>query len=87
MLDEKFLDASEMEPPAPFEQALSLLAVLQPGEYLRMSHRMIPWPLFEYCRERNLEHRVQSGETAKYDILFWYEQDTDRISQLFRDEP
>ena len=86
MLDEKFFDASEMEPPLPFEQALSLLAALQPGEYLRMAHRMIPWPLLEYCQERNLEHRVQPGETAKYDILFWYKQDTDRISHLFRGE-
>ena len=87
MLDEKFLDASEMEPPLPFEQALSLLAGLRPGEYLRMAHRMIPWPLFEYCHERKLEHRVQPGETAKYDILFWFKQDTDRISRLFRGEP
>jgi hypothetical protein len=87
MLDEKFLDASEMEPPLPFEQALLLLAELQPGEYLRMAHRIIPWPLFEYCCEHKLEHRVQPGETAKYDILFWYKQDTDRISRLFRGEP
>lgn len=86
MLDEKFLDASNMEPPVPFEQALLLLAGLQPGEYLRMAHRMIPWPLFEYCNERKLEYRVQPGETAKYNILIWYKQDTDRISRLFRGE-
>ena len=84
MLDEKFLDASNMEAPVPFEQALLLLAELQPGEYLRMAHRMIPYPLFEYCNERKLEYRVQPGETAKYNILIWYKQDTDRISQLFR---
>ena len=86
MLDEKFLDASHMEAPVPFEQALLLLAELQPGEYLRMAHRMIPWPLFEYCNERKLEYRVQPGETAKYNILIWYKQDTDRISRLFRGE-
>ena len=86
MLDEKFLDASDMEPPVPFEQALLLLAELQPGEYLRMAHRMIPWPLLEYCNERKLEYRVQPGETAKYNILIWYKQDTDRISRLFRGE-
>ena len=86
MLDEKFLDASDMEPPVPFEQALLLLAELQPGEYLRMAHRMIPWPLLEYCNERKLEYRVQPGETAKYNILIWYKQDTDRINGLFRGE-
>ena len=86
MLDEKFLDASDMEPPLPFEQALLLLAELQPGEYLRMAHRLIPWPLLEYCNERKLEYRVQPGETAKYNILIWYKQDTDRINGLFRGE-
>jgi len=87
MLDEKFLDASGMEPPLPFEQALALLAALRPGEYLRMAHRIIPYPLFEYCNERKLEYRVQPGETAKYDILIWYKQDAGSISHLFRGEP
>ena len=87
MLDEKFLDASNMEAPVPFEQALLLLAELQPGEYLRMAHRMIPYPLFEYCIEQQLECRVQPGETARYDILIWHKQDTDKISRLFRDDP
>jgi hypothetical protein len=87
MLDEKFLDASEMEAPLPFVQALSLLAALQPGEYLRMAHRMIPYPLFDYCNAHQLEYRAQPGETAKYDILIWYKQDTDMISPLFRGDP
>jgi hypothetical protein len=86
MLDEKFLDASEMDPPLPFEQALSLLADLRPGEYLRMAHRMIPYPLLEYCTERKLEFRVQPGAVAKYDILIWYKQDADSISGLFKGE-
>ena len=86
MLDEKFLDASNMEAPVPFEQALLLLAELQPGEYLRMAHRMIPYPLLDCCNERRLEYRVQRGETAKYDILIWHKQDTEMISHLFRDE-
>jgi len=87
MLDEKFLDASELEAPMPFVQALSLLAELQPGEYLRMAHRMIPYPLFDYCNEHKLEYRAQPGETAKYDILIWHKQDTDMISHLFRGDP
>ena len=87
MLDEKFFDASEMGAPMPFVQALSLLAELQPGEYLRMAHRMIPYPLFDYCNEHKLEYRAQPGETAKYDILIWHKQDTDMISHLFRGDP
>jgi hypothetical protein len=86
MLNEKFLDASGMEPPAPFEQALALLTGLQPGEYLRMVHRMIPYPLFDYCHEHKLEYRVQHGKTASYDILIWHRQDTELISRLFEDD-
>ena len=87
MLDEKFLDASAMEPPQPFEQALALLAELRPGEYLRLAHRMIPYPLLDYCNDRKLEYRVQPGETARYEILIWYKEDTDGISRLFRGDP
>jgi len=87
MLDEKFFDASKMAAPMPFVQVLSLLAELQPGEYLRMAHRMIPYPLFDYCNEHKLEYRAQRGEIAKYDILIWHKQDTDMISHLFRGDP
>ena len=83
MPDEKFLDTSELEPPEPFEQALALLAELQPGEYLRMAHRRVPYPLFEYCNQRGLEYRVQPGQTARYDILIWYRQDREMVSRLF----
>jgi len=86
MLDEKFLDASEMEPPVPFEQALALLAELQPGQYLRMAHRMIPYPLFDYCNERKLEYRVLHGKAARYEVLIWYPQDTALISHLFEEK-
>lgn len=86
MLDEKFLDASEMEPPRPFEQALALLAELRPGEYLRMAHRMIPYPLFDYCNEHQLEYRVLRGKVARYEVLIWYQQDTALISCLFEDK-
>ena len=86
MLDEKFFDASEMEPPLPFEQALALLAELQPGEYLRMAHRMIPYPQFDYCNERKLEYRVLRGKATRYEILIWYQQDAALIRRLFEGE-
>ena len=82
MLDEKFFDASEMEPPRPFEQALALLADLRPGEYLRMAHRMIPYPLFDYCNECQLGYRVLRGKAARYEVLIWNQQDTALMSRL-----
>lgn len=77
MPDEKYLDASDMEPPRPFEEAVKLLAQLRPGEYLRMAHRMIPYPLFDYCREHAFAYRLLPGTTARYDILIWHAEDGD----------
>jgi hypothetical protein len=73
---EKFLDASDMEPPQPLVAAVKLLEQLRPGEQLRMAHRMIPYPLFEYCRAHSLAYRVLPGTTARYDILIWHTADT-----------
>lgn len=84
MADEKFLDASDMEPPRPWEAAVELLAQLQPGEYLRMAHRMIPYPLFDYCRDHALAYRVLPGTRARYDILIWRADDRDLPAGLFR---
>ena len=86
MLNKKCLDASEMEPPEPFERATAILLHLQRGEYLRMAHRRIPWPLFDYARELSLEYRVQRGETTEYEILIWHREDTSLISGLFKGE-
>ena len=86
MPDEKYLDASDMEPPRPFEEAVKLLAQLQPGEFLRMSHRQIPYPLFDYCREHAFVYRLLPGATARYDILIWHEDDGDMCSGWPRDD-
>ena len=83
---EKFLDASDMEPPRPLEAAVRLLEELRPGEYLRMAHRMIPWLLFDYCRAHALEYRVLPGTTARYDILVWHAGDSEASAGRIRDD-
>lgn len=86
MPQEKFLDASDLEPPRPLAEALTLLAQLQPGEYLRMAHRMIPYPLFDYCREHGFTYRVRPGTTARYEILIWHAGDSDLPDGECRDD-
>jgi hypothetical protein len=87
MPDEIFLDASDMEPPLPLAAAVKLLVQLRPGEYLRMAHRMIPYPLFDYCREHALKYRVLPGTTASYDIFIWHAEDGDIPGGQTRNEP
>jgi hypothetical protein len=86
MLVEKFIDASEMEPPEPLERALSVLAELQPGQYLHMLIGRIPYPLFDYCSRHSLEYRVRTGDTAGYDIYIWNRADSGVAGELFRRE-
>lgn len=64
MLVEVVLDASEMEPPEPFDRATGILRELEPGQYLRMLHRRMPYPLLEFCQAMSLTYTVIVGAAA-----------------------
>lgn len=72
MAVEFILDASEWEPPRPFEEACEILQKLRPGEYLRMLHRRIPYPLFDFCRALSLQHQVIEGGSPAYQIIIYF---------------
>jgi len=69
------LDARELEPPEPFERASEIVRQLQPGHYLRMLHRRVPYPLFDYCQPLSLDHAVIEDGDALYQILIYFPQD------------
>jgi len=71
MAVELTLDARLMEPPEPFDKALEILQKLQPGEYLCMLHRRIPYPLFEFCNALSLEHSVKEMPAGDFEILIY----------------
>ncbi|MDP6377601.1 MAG: DUF2249 domain-containing protein [Pseudomonadales bacterium] len=75
------LDASAMEPPEPFDRATEILRQLAPGHYLRMLHRRVPHPLFDFCREMSLSHCVIGGEASAYEIIIYYPADEPALRQ------
>lgn len=67
---DKELDVSDLEPPAPLERILDALMELRPGERLAVSHRRLPYPLFDMLRR--MGHRYETtGEEGGYRILIW----------------
>ncbi len=81
MSTEITLDAREMEPPQPFEQATEILRQLQPGQYLRMLHRRAPYPLFEFGQAMGLACEVLAGSSAPYEIIFYFPTDEQTLQQ------
>lgn len=65
------LDVRDLEPPEPLEQALAALAMLKPGEQLRMLHHREPFPLYAMLNERGLSHRTTQLSDDSYEILIW----------------
>lgn len=63
------LDARDLEPPEPMQQALAALAVLKPGEQLRMLLHREPFPLYAMLRERGFTHRTTQLADGSYEIL------------------
>lgn len=81
MSTEITLDAREMEPPQPFEQATEILRQLQPGQYLRMLHRRAPYPLFEFSQAMELACEVLENSPATYEIIFYFPTDKQALQQ------
>ena len=81
--EEILLDATAMEPPEPLQRATSILQQLERGQYLRMLHRRLPYPLFESCEQLEISYRHFAGQARdqknthanKCVILFWRSDD------------
>ena len=76
MAKEIVLDVHDLQPPQPMEKAIDALDKLTDGEYLKMIHRMQPFPLFNILTENNFKYRVKPGEKG-FDIYIWRSGDTD----------
>lgn len=76
MAIEIVLDVHDLQPPAPMEQALDALDKLNSGEYLKMIHRMQPFPLYNILAENNFRYLVKPGNHG-FDIYIWKVGDTD----------
>ena len=70
------LDAREMAPPQPFDEATAILRGLKQGQYLRMLHRRVPYPLFDFCKVLSLDHSVKESAAGDFVILVYHTDDT-----------
>ena len=75
------LDASELEHPEPFERATGILQELEPGQYLRMLHRRVPYPLFDFCRAMSLDYSVIEGSATPVEIIIYFPADGQALRQ------
>ena len=71
MAIEILLDVHDMQPPAPMELALDAVQKLQPGEYIKMIHRMQPFPLYNILFDNGFKHKVVTGTVSAFDIYIW----------------
>ncbi|WP_298137469.1 DUF2249 domain-containing protein [Acidiferrobacter sp.] len=69
---ERFVDASDLEPPEPLQVALQAACALRPGERVRVRVPRQPYPLFGLLAERGYTYEsvaVRRGEDCVYDVV------------------
>lgn len=87
MSQEILLEVHDLQPPLPMEMALDALDKLKTGEYIRMVHRMQPFPLYKILDENGFRYRVTISANSAFDIYIWHADDkqTDQaIKQIIR---
>jgi TusA-related sulfurtransferase len=68
-IDEILLDARGLEPPEPMEKVLQTLALLRPGQTIRMLLHREPFPLYPILAERGYRHDTRMEADGSYVIL------------------
>ena len=81
MLVETTLDARDLAPPEPFDKATAILRQLQPGQYLRMLHRRVPYPLFEFCQALSLAYTVTEDAAGACEVIIYFSADEQALRQ------
>lgn len=76
MKEERVLDVSQLEPCEPLERILATIPNLQMGEYLRVLHRMEPYPLYSILTQQGYSWQSQPGQNVPIEIYIWRSDDT-----------
>jgi len=67
--DEILVDARWLEPPEPMEKVLQTLALLRPGQSIRLLLHREPFPLYSLLAESGYRHTTQGEADGSYVIL------------------
>lgn len=72
---ERLLDVSELDPPAPLQEALSALDSLAEGDYLRLLLKRDPVYLYPLLLLQGYEYEKHTVAHDSYEILIWHKGD------------
>jgi len=72
---EIIVDVHELQPPEPMQRALDALDTLAEGQYLKIIHRMQPFPLYDILSDNGFKYKVVDGEVRVFDIYVWRAKD------------
>lgn len=67
--DEILVDARGLEPPEPMEKVMQALALLRPGQAVRLLLHREPFPLYPLLAERGFRHATRMEADGSYVIL------------------
>ena len=67
--NEILVDARGLEPPEPMEKVMQVLALLRPGQSIRMLLHREPFPLYAILAERGYRHETRMEADGSYVIL------------------
>lgn len=76
MAHEIVLDVHNLQAPEPMERALDALEKMKQGEYIKMIHRMQPFPLYNILFENGFKYEARDGASG-FDIYIWHAKDTE----------
>jgi len=79
---EQILDVSMLEPCQPLEQSLEAVRTLVAGDFLKITHRREPTPLFPMLEQMGFSWRSRQTGSAQYEILIWRSSDKVAESQV-----
>ena len=66
---EVVLDARGLEPPEPMERVLQTLALLRPGQSIRLLLHREPFPLYPLLAQRGYAHETRGEADGSFTIL------------------
>ncbi len=66
---EILIDARRLEPPEPLEKVMQALALLQPGQSVRLLLHREPFPLYPLLAERGYDHDTRMEGDGSYVIV------------------
>ena len=68
-VNEILVDARDLEPPEPMEKVMQTLALLRPGQTIRLLLHREPFPLYPILAERGYRHITTPQDDGSYVIL------------------